>query len=56
MLVSVSSHISLILDLILISMFLRQCNYEPGNFHANQTTKCLRNEGRTKGEGWSTAN
>ena len=25
-------------------------------FHANQTTKCLRNQGRTKGEGWSTAN
>ena len=22
-------------------------------FHANQTTKCLRNQGRTKGEGWS---
>ena len=25
-------------------------------FHANQTTKCLRNQGRTKGEGWLTAN
>ena len=25
-------------------------------FHANQTTKCLRNLGRTKGEGWSTEN
>ena len=25
-------------------------------FHANQTTMCLRNQGRTKGEGWSTAN
>ena len=22
----------------------------------NQTTMCLRNQGRTKGEGWSTAN
>ena len=27
-----------------------------GIFHANGTTKCLRNQGRTKGEGWSTAN
>ena len=27
-----------------------------GIFHANQTTKGLRNQGRTKGEGWSTAN
>ena len=25
-------------------------------FHANRTPKCLRNQGRTKGEGWSTAN
>ena len=25
-------------------------------FQANRTTKCLRNQGRTKGEGWSTAN
>ena len=25
-------------------------------FHANQTTKCLKNQGRTNGEGWSTAN
>ena len=24
--------------------------------NANQTTKCLRNQGRTKGEGWSTEN
>ena len=22
--------------------------------HANQSTKCVRNQGRTKGEGWST--
>ena len=26
------------------------------NFPRNQTTKCLRNKGRTKGEGWSTTN
>ena len=32
------------------------CTYELGIFHANQTTKCLRNQGRTKGEGWLTAN
>ena len=44
------------LDLILIHMFLRQCTYELGIFHANQTTKCLRNQGRTKGECWSTLN
>ena len=25
-------------------------------FHANQTTTCRKNQGRTKGEGWSTAN
>ena len=37
-------------------MFLRYCIYELGIFHANRTTKCLRNQGRTKGEGWSTAN
>ena len=30
--------------------------FELGIFHANQTSKCLRNQGRTKGEGWSTAN
>ena len=30
--------------------------YELGIFHANQTTQCPRNQGRTKGEGWSTAN
>ena len=24
--------------------------------HANRTTKCMRNQCRTKGEGWSTAN
>ena len=40
-----------ILVLILISMFLRQCIYELGIFHANQTTKYLRNQGRTNGEG-----
>ena len=27
-----------------------------GIFHANRTTKCLRNYGRIKGEVWSTAN
>ena len=37
-------------------MFLRKCTYELGLFHANLTTKCLRNQSRTKGEGWSTAN
>ena len=42
--------------LILISVFLGLCIYVLGIFHANQTTKCLRNQGRTKGEGWSTAN
>ena len=30
--------------------------YELRIFHANRTTKCLRNQGRTKGEGWTTAN
>ena len=55
-LISVSPHVSFILVLILISMFLRLCNYVLGIFHAQRTTKCLRNQGRTKGEGWSTAN
>ena len=54
--ISMSPNLCFILDLILISMFLRYCTYELGIFHANQTTKCLRNQGRTKGEGWSTAN
>ena len=54
--ISVSPHVCFILVLILISMFLRQCIYELEIFHANQTTMCLRNQGRTKGEGWSTAN
>ena len=52
--ISVSPHVCFILDLILISVFLRQCTYELGIFHANQTIKCLRNQCRTKGEGWST--
>ena len=52
--ISVSPHVCFILDLILISIFLRSCINELGIFHANQTTKCLRNQGRTKGEGWST--
>ena len=54
--ISVSPRVCFILVLILISMFLRLCIYELGIFHANQTTKCLRNQGRTKGEGWSGAN
>ena len=40
--------------LVLILMFLRECIYEVGIFHANRTTKCLRNLGTAKGEGWST--
>ena len=36
------------LDLILIY-------FDLGIFHANQTTKCLGNLGRTTIEGWSTA-
>ena len=42
MAVSVSPPVCFILDLILISMFLKQCTYELGTFQANQTTKCLR--------------
>ena len=37
--ISVSSHVCFILVLILISMFLKQCVYELGFFHANRTTK-----------------
>ena len=41
----------------MISKFTRKKEiYELGIFHANQTAKCLRSQGRTKGEGWSTAN
>ena len=54
--ISVSPHVCFILDLILISMCLRECTYELGIVHVNQTTKCLRNQGRTTWEGWSTAN
>ena len=54
--ISVNPHVCFILVLILISMFLRQYIYELGIFHANRTIKCLRNQGRTKGEDWSTAN
>ena len=54
--ISVSPHVYLILDLIVISMLLRHCTYELGIFHANQITKCLRKQSRTMGEGWSTAN
>ena len=53
---SVSSHACFILDLILISKFLKYCTDGLGIFHANQTTKYLRNQSRPKGEGWSTAN
>ena len=49
--ISASPHVCFISVLILISIFLRQCIYELGIFHANRTTKCLRNQGRTKGEG-----
>ena len=51
--ISVTPHFLFILVLILISVFLRKCIYELGIVHANRTTKCLRNQGRTKGEGWS---
>ena len=37
-------------------MFLRYCIYELGICHANRTTKCLKNQSRTKGEDWSSAN
>ena len=50
--ISGSPHVCFYLDLILISMFLRYCTYELGIFHANQRTMCLRNQNRTKGEGW----
>ena len=44
-----------------VSFFMRSGSfplniYELGLFHANRTTQCLRNQGRTNGEGWSTAN
>ena len=54
--ISVSPYVCFILVLNLISMFLRYYIYEQGIFYANQTIKCLRNHGRTKCEGWSTAN
>ena len=37
-------------------LLFQRLTYELGIFHANQKTKCLRNQSRTKGEGWSTAN
>ena len=40
--ISVSPHVYFILVL--------------GLFHANKRTKCLRNQSRTMGEGWSTEN
>ena len=39
-----------VLLLISISMFLRYCISGLGIFQANRTTKCLRNQCRTKGE------
>ena len=51
MAISVSPHLCFNLVLILIFMFLRAM-YELGIFHA---IECLRNHGRTKGEGWSIA-
>ena len=36
--ISVSPHVCFILALILSYMFLRECTYELGTFHANQTT------------------
>ena len=48
MAMSVSPHVCFILVLILIPVFLR---YALGIFHANRTTKCLRNQSRTNGEG-----
>ena len=47
--ISVSPHVCFILVLILISLFLGWCIYELEIFHASQTTRCLRNQGRTKG-------
>ena len=32
------------------------CTYELGIFHANRITKCLKNQRRNKGKGWSTTN
>ena len=54
--ISASPIVCVILDLILISIFLRYCTDALRIFHKNQTTKCLRNQSRTKGEGRSTAN
>ena len=45
----------LVADLFLFC-YERDFIYELGILHANRTTKCLRSQGRTKGEGWSTAN
>ena len=54
--ISVRPRVCFILDLILISMFLRQCTHELGFCNAHSTAKCLRNQGRTKDEGWLTFN
>ena len=54
--ISVSPRVCFILVLILILYVSKIMRYDLGIFHANRSTKCLRNQGRTKGEGWSTAN
>ena len=46
--ISVSAHVCFLLDLILICVFLKKCTHELGIFNANQTTKYLRNQGRTR--------
>ena len=53
--ISVSPHVCFILVLLLISVFLRYSIYELGIFHANRTTKCVRNQGGAGGGGWSAA-
>ena len=45
-----------ILVFIFISMFLRYYIHKLGMFHANQTTKRVINQSRTKYVGWSTTN
>ena len=52
--ISVSPHVCFTIELILISMFLRQFSIELGIF-ANRTTECLRNQGRAKDKDWTSA-
>ena len=54
--VSVGPRDCFILALILISMFLRQCICLLEVFRAGRSAGCLRSQGGTKGEVWSTAN